>query len=138
MAEYIEREALLADIRESYLKLHEIYAGLRHKREREICNGELGTFCEVLMRIKDWPAADVVSRGVHEQVRWERDVAIEQLRTDYGVGFGAKKSANVVEVVRCRDCFYNANGSCTMSEDYAETRYRPDYFCADGYPKDGE
>ena len=59
MAEYIEREALQADIRESYLKLHEIYETLRYERERDICSGELGTFCEVLMRIKDFPAADV-------------------------------------------------------------------------------
>ena len=58
-AEYIEREALKADIRESYLKLQEIYETLRYERERDICAGELGTFCEVLMRIKDFPAADV-------------------------------------------------------------------------------
>jgi hypothetical protein len=60
MAEYIEREALRDDIRESYLKLQEIYETLRYERERDICNGELGTFCEVLMRIKDFPSADVV------------------------------------------------------------------------------
>ena len=60
MAEYIEREALSADIRESYCKLNEIYETLRFDREREICRGELGTFCEILMRIKDFPAADVV------------------------------------------------------------------------------
>ena len=59
MAEYIEREALRDDIRESYLKLQEIYETLRYERERDICSGELGTFCEVLMRIKDFPAADV-------------------------------------------------------------------------------
>ena len=38
-----------------------------------------------------------------------------------------------VEVVRCKDCFYNKNGCCTHSELYDDTRYRPDYFCADGY-----
>lgn len=59
MAEYIEREALKADIRESYLKLQKIYETLRYERERDICSGELGTFCEILMRIKDFPAADV-------------------------------------------------------------------------------
>lgn len=60
MAEYIEREALLADIRDSYQKLHEIYNGLKFENERAICGAELTTFCEILMRIKDWPAADVV------------------------------------------------------------------------------
>ena len=39
--------------------------------------------------------ADAVSRGVHEQVRWERDVAIEQLES-YGVSLGEK--ADVAKV----------------------------------------
>lgn len=33
--------------------------------------------------------ADAVSRGYHDQVRWERDVAIEQLE-DYGICLGEK------------------------------------------------
>ena len=36
------------------------------------------------------------------------------------------------DVVRCKDCLYNENGCCTRSELYDDTRYRPDYFCADG------
>ena len=59
MAEYIEREAFAADIRESYCELKKIFDTLRYERERDICNGELGTFCEILMRIKEFPAADV-------------------------------------------------------------------------------
>lgn len=43
------------------------------------------------------PAADVVSFGVYEQVAWERDIAIQQLREDYGVELGQKK-ADVVPV----------------------------------------
>ena len=45
-------------------------------------------------------------------------------------------TVDAVEVVRCKDCFYNANGCCTHSEPYDDTRYRPDYFCADGYRKE--
>lgn len=41
-------------------------------------------------------------------------------------------AADAVEVVRCKDCIYNENGCCTHSEYYDDTRYRPDYFCADG------
>lgn len=36
--------------------------------------------------IKSAPTADVVSKKVFEQVKWERDTAIEQLES-YGVGF---------------------------------------------------
>ena len=68
MAEYIEREALQDDIRDSYQKLHEIYNGLKFENERAICGAELTTFCEILMRIKDWPAADVVEV---RHGRWE-------------------------------------------------------------------
>lgn len=45
-------------------------------------------------------AADVVSRAAFDQVMWERDVAIQQLREDYGVGLGEKKAADVVESKR--------------------------------------
>ena len=49
------------------------------------------------------PAADVVSRGLFEQIKWERDIAMEQLK-EYGISFGAKKSDDVVKVVRCKNC----------------------------------
>ena len=49
------------------------------------------------------PAADVVSREVLEQVKWERDVAMQQLE-EHGIPFGGK--ADVVAVVRCKDCVY--------------------------------
>lgn len=51
----------------------------------------------VLHQIQQAPAADVVSRAAFDQVMWERDVAIQQLREDYGVGLGEKKAADVVE-----------------------------------------
>lgn len=44
--------------------------------------------------------------------------------------------ADVVEVVRCKDCLYNANGTCVHSESYDDTTHRPDYFCADGMRKE--
>lgn len=41
-------------------------------------------------------------------------------------------AVDAVKVVRCKDCFYNDNGCCTRSENYDDTHYRADYFCADG------
>ena len=49
--------------------------------------------------IERQPTVDAVSRGVFEQVKWERDVAIEQLES-YGVSLGEK--ADVVKVVHGR------------------------------------
>ena len=44
-------------------------------------------------------------------------------------------TVDAVQVVRCKDCFYNNNGSCEMSEQCTDN-YRPDYYCADGLRKD--
>lgn len=44
-------------------------------------------------------------------------------------------AADVVEVVRCKDCIYN-NGACTHSEIYDDTNYNPDYYYADGERKE--
>ena len=45
--------------------------------------------------IEEQPTADVVSKKAYEQVKWERDTAIEQLKS-YGVGFC--ENADVVKV----------------------------------------
>lgn len=44
------------------------------------------------------PAADVVPRCVYDQTVWERDLAIHQLKYDYGVGFGEKKREDIITV----------------------------------------
>ena len=40
-------------------------------------------------------------------------------------------TADVVEVVRCKDCVYNEIGSCKLSEDY-DPDYDSDFYCANG------
>lgn len=47
-------------------------------------------------------------------------------------------TVDAVEVVRCKDCIYHENGCCINSESYDDTRYRPDYFCADGERRNDE
>ena len=51
------------------------------------------------------------------QIKCERDVAIKQLRDDYGVGLGEPKNPDVVKVVRCKDCKYSRDLQ-TTSEKY--------------------
>ena len=50
------------------------------------------------------PAVDAVRRAVFEQILWERDTAIQQLK-DHGIPFGGT-APGVVEVVRCKECEY--------------------------------
>ena len=88
--------------------------------------------------IHDAPTIDAVPVGVLDQVRWERDVAIAQLK-DYGVSFGEK--ADCAKVVRCKDCKYWRNaskplycsefmGDCTI-DDEPVGRWEHD-FCSYG------
>lgn len=53
------------------------------------------------------PAADVVSKGVYEQVQWERDMAMQQLE-EHGIPF-CGVADDVVKVVRCKDCRFYGN-----------------------------
>lgn len=113
MAEYIEREALLNKL-----------------QERDLC------LCVTERDIKDAPAADVVSAVVYRLVEWERDLALKQLRCDYGVGLGEKK-ADVAQVVHGRwvivddgvmigDGKHMECGVChTWSKDRIKTNYCP-------------
>ena len=44
---------------------------------------------DVIQRIKNAPAVEAVSRGLFEQYKWERDIAIKQLE-ELGISFGQK------------------------------------------------
>lgn len=65
--------------------------------------------CDWMAFIDKEPAADVVSKGLYEQTKWERDVALAQLE-EYGVSLGEK--ADVAEVVRCKDCKWYSELAC--------------------------
>ena len=54
--------------------------------------------------IRRTPTVDAVPAAAYEQVRWERDMAMKQLK-EHGIPFGGV-APDVVEVVRCKDCKY--------------------------------
>ena len=66
--EYIEREALKEDLKESYERLRAIYDSLTYNEDKQICAGQLTTFTEAILRVKEAPAADVVEV---RHGRWE-------------------------------------------------------------------
>lgn len=78
MAEYIDRDSVLAAIKDNY---EPIDADFPMTLRLE----------DIGYSVKTIPAADVVPKAVFEQVRWERDTAISQLRKDYGVELGERK-----------------------------------------------
>ena len=77
--------------------------------------------------LEEVPSIDAVSRGVLEQVMWERDLAISQLN-EIGKSWGEKMD-NVATVVRCKDCIsFDKEGICQLHEI---NRSEDDY-CSDG------
>jgi hypothetical protein len=128
MAEYIEREAFL----EVLMKSHKAHAN--NSREESLLSRDIRL-------LNEQPAADVVSRAAFDQVMWERDTAMEQLK-EHGIPFGGE--ADVVAVVRCKDCKYRSglNGRppymfyiCTCAEGLTGA-VRENHFCSYGERRD--
>lgn len=46
---------------------------------------------DALNNLQNVPAADVVPKAVFEQMRWERDTAVAQLREGYSVELGERR-----------------------------------------------
>ena len=87
---------------ETYKSFTELMKTARDNKALQQSLGDITDFIEI---IDDTPNADVVSKKAYEQVKRERDTAIEQLNS-YGVGFCEK--ADVVPVVRCKDCKHSS------------------------------
>jgi hypothetical protein len=61
-------------------------------------------FRVVVDALENAPAVDAVSCPMFEQIKWERDCAMQQLK-DHGIPFGGN-APDVVKVVRCCECIY--------------------------------
>lgn len=79
MAEYIDREDMIRHL--------DILYGRMAAKTPQFYNG----FMLARNYVNEFPAADVVPKAVFEQVRWERDTAVAQLREDYGVELGERR-----------------------------------------------
>lgn len=117
----------------------------RHKYESKNC-----VQCDCYTSVKQ--IMDAVPVEAYEQVKWERDQAIDQLNS-IGKGFGEKMD-DVVPVVRCKECihytdeigwcdvhscFIDRDGTpCSPSESSNWKMFDEDYFCKDGERKDGD
>ena len=87
--------------------------------------------------------ADAVAMKIYEQVAWERDLAVQQLRSDYGVSLGEKKKEVVPTrsqfermaaqlgyepVIHCSECKHYCECVC----DYHAAAVCADWFCWNG------
>ena len=94
--EYIERGALIDFLKQEIEQCENDFAeSCGDDRYEQAVDVRMTAFLEVLRRVENKTAADVVSKGVYEQVQWERDMAMQQLE-EHGIPFCGK--ADVVEV----------------------------------------
>lgn len=95
-----------------------------------------GACIEIWSRVKEIPAADVVSCGAYDQTDWERCVALTQLK-EIGKGLGERMD-DVRPVVMCRDCKHGQGEKMDFWNEYEGIEciggvvHRKDWFCADG------
>ena len=126
MNDYISRKDVLNLVRIGYL--------VSNSNSRKIVD-----------HINAIPTADVVSREVVNQIKWERDTAIQQLEElGYGFGESQEDESDVVEVVRCKDC---KHWDTTWESDWTKSyHYCPfidgtstgDWYCADAERREDE
>ena len=124
MKEYIDKEKVLQILTDS----SDAYGTFSVERS---------VYLTARQKVRNIPAADVVSKSAFEQVVWERDTAIRQLSEDYGVVLGEKKR-DAAQVVRCKDCrYWDEDGRCEPHENGLILEYTmPTDFCSYGKPKE--
>ena len=74
MARYIDADKLCDSLRESYNRLFELYKKAKDNDAATICEAELNTFMECIIRAKTQPTADVVEvkriKIVRDDLKW--------------------------------------------------------------------
>ena len=80
--------------------------------------------------IEKLPTADVISAEAYNQVAWKRDMAMQQIES-YGVSFGS--NAELVKVVRCKDCAMHEEGCPLDTHPYMTPN---DGYCYKGKRRD--
>ena len=101
---YIERASVLESISEltwySKNKKGVLHIGAVNRKEAYY---PAGNIFDVLEKA---PAADVVSRSAYDQIRWERNIAMQQL-DEAGIPFGGKSDKEYAPVVHAEWEFRN-------------------------------
>ena len=106
MARYIDAEKLCDSLRESYNRLFELYKKAKDNDAATICEAELNTFMECIIRAKTQPTADVeeVKHGA-----WKKSQ------------FSGRSGFYSVRDVIC--------SKCGIYSTFLQHEIRPDYYC---------
>lgn len=85
--------------------------------------------------ISNAPTVDAVPVSTLEQIKWERDSFVEQIREIGGEPFAKWDAMDVVKVVRCRDCKYYRERH-VMNCSYHINAVKENWFCSQGEVKE--
>ena len=83
MARYIDADKLCDSLRESYNRLFELYKKAKDNDAATICEAELNTFMECVIRAKTQPTADVVEIELLKDWLWE--IALNNAGGDFSI-----------------------------------------------------
>ena len=88
----------------------------------------------MIKALKEAPTVDAVPREAYEQVKWERDQAMEQL-AEHRIPFGGI-APDVVEVVRCKGCKHYDNSE-GIQWCHLNSKFYPGGTDWHSFPEDG-
>lgn len=122
--EYINKQALLETFEE---------------RNRNTCNGSL-TCLQILRKLKNYPAADVVPREEVEYLKKENRYLRDRLAEEME---HAKDMKGIDDIVRCKECIFCKYNSSALTYRCDRRGYYPEEvkesgFCSYGIRTDDE
>lgn len=106
MAKYINADKLIKALKEQHAEIVKKIASAKTMEEKEKLKRNSENVANLVFLLEDLKGEEVFTADEVDQIFWERDLAIQQLRCDYGVGFGEKKNPDCEIVVRCKNCNY--------------------------------
>lgn len=80
----IDADTLKEDLKDSYERLKEIYDGMTYPEDKQICAGQLTTFTEAILRVKEAPTieAEPVKHGTWiDQIGLKNVHCVEYIRS---------------------------------------------------------
>ena len=113
------------------------YKSFNDVRNLEKRRNDVEKYCKSFVHrdsLKNAPTVDAVPREAYEQVKWERDQAMEQL-AEHRIPFGGI-APDVVEVVRCKGCKHYDNSE-GIQWCHLNSKFYPGGTDWHSFPEDG-
>lgn len=133
MAKYINADNLIKGLKEQHGEIVKKIASAKTVEEKEKLKINSENVAGLIFLINYLDGESVIPAEEVEKLYFERDLALMQLKNDYGVGVGERKNPNCITVVRCKDCIYSENeGQDILFCSNFSKDMMPDDYCSVG------